>query len=165
MSIAVIYLMFIMIITTMAVAVAVLVLQLHNKRAEDPPPLWLRNFACRVLAPVTCTNADLLMDASSKVRSKELVPNVSTGTFGLHSQPELQRNAPNELSDTAKDQLSIRFSERERRKEQMDLYGDQYKMLADIIDVFCARLFFLTIVVGSLIILWVIPAVKEPQSN
>lgn len=79
-SFSAIYLTYFMMITTLAVAFSVLVIKLHFKSTEHPPPQWLRVLAFKHLARMTCLDSRGNFRALLKPRVPTYLPREKTAT-------------------------------------------------------------------------------------
>ncbi len=143
--IPVIYLLILMVVTTLTVAESVGIVQLLSSDPDTPPPTWLRRVTYGCLAKITCMKIPKGIPRSpSKVRAAA----ESNGGIRL----------PDNVVPS-----DVPTSRGEGENGSREMIQKEYQFIAAVVDKFFAGLFLLLLVASSVILLYAYPHVRNSQ--
>ncbi len=158
------YFLLLMIITTLTVAESVGIVQLMRSDPETPPPTWLRSLTYGCLVNFTCMKIPKGLPGSTSKIGAEGETNAGSRLpdDGITSVTHFDtREDPSPRSYDGESENPTARSDEENGSEEM--IQKEYQFIAAVVDKFFAGFFLLLLVVGSLILLFAYPHVRNTQ--
>ncbi len=144
-----------MVLNTLTVVITVVVLRLYHADPRVPPPAWLRVVVHRCLARMVCKRLPTNIAVGSESEHKAFTLTECDFAVGYDVRDTVSRQA-NDRKQAERSPQEVR-----RCKGKKDIVSE-CKFMAEIIDAFFARCFFLTFVVVVVLLFCVTPLVLEP---
>ena len=153
------YFLLLMIITTLTVAESVGIVQLMSSDPETPPPTWLRSLTYGCLAKVTCMKIPKGLPGSTSKVGAEGKTNAGARLPDDEITSVAHFDTAPSIGDGQSENPTARSDEENGSEEMIQ---KKYQFIA-VVDKFFAGFFLLLLVVGSLILLFAYPHVRNSQ--